>query len=261
MLVLFKPSPQSILKAFLASKVYKGKPVEAKEGSTFYFEETVDSDKLDYDSLYGQYKESYGGIDFLEDEKLWEIMEDEIFWASRFAAHDRLNLIFAVLAQIEKKGTKAYLAQETPEAKEMKDRVRRVTGELRRAKQFISFTEDVSNKVVIGRGSFEHNIVDLVLRHFSKRYPGCSIVILDELHAHICYKDEILIESRDKFPDKPGRKEAARYWAMLSDIKHLESRRDPQYSLATPRNYWKWIADGAQVYGAIPRATLDDFTA
>ncbi len=261
MLVLFKPTAESILKAFLASRIHKGKPVEAREGTTFYFEESIDSDKLDYDSLYSQYKELFGGIDFLEDERLWEIMEDEIFWASRYNAHDRLNLIFAVLSQIEKKGTKAYLAQETPEAKEMKDRVRRVTGEFRRAKQFITFTEDVPNKAVIGKGSFEHNIVDLVLRHFSKRYPGCSVVILDDLHAHICYKDTILIESRNKFPEKPGRKEATRYWAMLLDLGHLESKKDPQYAFATPRNYWKWVADGTHVYGAIPKATLDDFTA
>lgn len=262
MLVLFKPSPKAIIKAYVAGRVYKAKPVEQTDRRKFYFEDVVDSDSLDYDALYSRYKEEYGGLDFLEDDKLWEILEDEIFWASRFNSPDRFQLIFTVLSQIEKSGTKAYLAQLSPEAKEMKDRVRRVTGEFRRAKQYLSFVEDVQNKAVIGRGSFEHRIADLVLRHYAKRYPGFSIAILDEEHAHICYKDEILIEPRKKFPEKPGRRDSSRYWMLLTDLTHLESKKDPTYNEgAPPRNYWKWVCDGAQVYGTVPKVTLDDFPA
>jgi hypothetical protein len=260
MLVLFKPSPDSIIKAFIAGRVYKAKPVEIRGGQTFFFEDSVDSEKLDYDSLYQQYKEAYGGVDFLEDEKLWEIMEDDIFWSSRFNAPDRLLLIFSVLSQIEKNGTRAYLAQQSPESKEMKDRIRRVNGEFRRAKKFIAFVEDKPNKVLIGRASFEHNIIDLVLRHYAKRYPGYSIAILDDRNAHICYKDEILIDARKKFPEKPGRKDSRRYWSLMSDLKHMTSKRDPDYQgIAPPKNYWKWVTDGAEVQGPVPKLTLDDF--
>ncbi|MFY9605699.1 MAG: DUF4130 domain-containing protein, partial [Thermoplasmata archaeon] len=259
--VLFKPSPKSIVKAFIASRVYRGKPIEEEENKKFYFEESVDAESLDYDSLYSRYKEEFGGLDFLEDQKLWEILEDEIFWASRFNSVDRFQLVFTVLAQIERTGTKAYLAQQSPEAKEMKDRVRRVTGEFRRAKQYIAFAEDAQNKVMIGKASFEHRIIDLVLRHYAKRHPGDSVVILDEEHAHICFKDEILIDSRKKFPERPGRKDAARYWMLFSDLKHLESKRDREYYAgALPTNYWKWVSDGAQVFGTIPKTTLDDFS-
>jgi len=262
MLVEFKPSPRSIVKAFIASRVHKAKPIEESETMKFYFEDSLNAESLDYDSLYSQYKEQYGGLDFLEDQKLWDILEDEIFWASRFNTRDRFQLIFTALGQIEKAGTKAYLGQQTPEAKEMKDRVRRVTGEFRRAKQFIAFTEDEQNKVMLGKGSFEHMIVDLVLRHYARRYPGYSIVIMDDTHAHICYKDEILIESRKKFPVKPGRKDSARYWMLLSDLKHLESRKDRQYYAgAPPTNYWKWVSEGAQAPGTAPKVTLDDFSA
>ena len=261
MLVLFKPSPKSIVKAFIASRVYRGKPIEEEENKKFYFEESVDAESLDYDSLYSRHKEEFGGLDFLEDQKLWEILEDEIFWASRFNSVDRFQLVFTVLAQIERTGTKAYLAQQSPEAKEMKDRVRRVTGEFRRAKQYIAFAEDAQNKVMIGKASFEHRIIDLVLRHHAKRHPGYSVVILDEEHAHICFKDEILIDSRKKFPERPRRKDAARYWMLFSDLKHLESKRDREYYAgALPTNYWKWVSDGAQVFGTIPKTTLDDFS-
>lgn len=260
MLVLFRPSPQSIIRAFIASRVHRAKPVEDPDGRRFYFEEHLDADALDYDSIYSQHKEAFGGLDFLEDEKLSEILEDEIFWASRFNLPDRFQLIFSVLSQIEKTGTRAYLDQKSPEAKEMKDRVRRVTGEFRRAKQFITFAEDAANKAMIGRGSFEHLIADLVLRHFAKRYPGHAIVVLDDAHAHICLRDEILVDSRKRFPEKPGRKDAARYWTLLSDLRNLEARKDKTYSAGPlPRNYWKWVSEGAQVLGPSPKATLDDF--
>jgi len=258
--VLFRPTPQSIIRAYLASRVHKAKPVEDVEGRKFFFEDSLDADTLDYDSLYSQHKETYGGLDFLEDEKLYEIVEDEVFWASRYDSPDRFQLMFTVLGQIEKSGTKFYLGQQSPEAKEMKDRVRRVTSEFRRAKQFITFTEDSANKAMIGRGSFDSRIVDIVLRHFAKKFPGFSVVIIDDAHAHICYKDEILVDARRKFPEKPGRKDAARYWTLLSDLKNLEARKDREYcATPLPRNYWKWVGEGAQVYGATPKITLDDF--
>ena len=262
MLVIFRPAPRSIVKAFIASRVHKAKPIEESETRKFYFEESLESEKLDYDSLYSQYKEVYGGLDFLEDNRLWEILEDEIFWASRYDAVDRYQLIFTVLGQIERTGTKAYLSQQSPEAKEMKDRVRRVTGEFRRAKQFIAFAEDAQNRAMIGKGSFAHNIADLVLRHYAKRHSGYSIVILDEEHAHICYKDEILVEPRKRFPERPGRKDSARFWMLLSDLKHVESKKDRQYYAGSqPENYWKWVSEGAQASGAAPKTTLDDFSA
>jgi len=261
-LVLFRSSPMSIVKVYLASRVHNAKPVEASEGRRFYFEDSMDADKLDYDSLYNQYKEVHGGLDFLEDDKLWEILEDEIFWASRFNSPDRFQLILTVLAQIEKTGTKSYLAQQTLESREMKDRVRRVTGEFRRAKQYLTFTEDAANKVLIGKAGLEHRIADLVLRHYAKRNPGYTIVTLDEENAHICYKDEILVEPRKKFPERPGKKDANRYWMLLSDLKHLESKRDMLYqTYPLPRNYWKWVSEGVQSYGSVPKITLDDFTA
>jgi len=261
MIVLFRPSPKSMVKAFLASRLEKAKPVEDLPSNRFFFEESVEADSLDYDSLYAKYKETFGGLDFLEDEKLWEIMEDEIFWASRFDSPDRFQLVFRVLQQIEKTGTKAYLAQLSPEAKEMKDRVRRVTGEFRRAKQFIAFVEDKANEVLIGRASFEHRILDLVLRHYAKRNPGYSIALLDDEHAHICYKDEILVETRKKFPEKPGRRDSARFWMLMTDLKHMESKKDRDYyGWERPSNYSKWVSEGAASPGAAPKVTLDDFS-
>ena len=260
MLVLFRPFPQSMIKAFMASRIHKAKPIENTESKQFFFEDYLDSDSLDYDSLYSQHKEQFGGLDFLEDDKLWEILEDEMFWASRFGSVDRFQLIFNVLGQIEKGGIKPYLNQQTAESKEMKDRVRRVTGEFRRAKQFMTFTKDEGNKVLIGKGSFENNIIDLVLRHFQKRYPGYSVAILDNEHAHIIYKDEVLIDARKKFPERPGRRDAGRYWMLLTDVKHMESKKDRSYSGgALPRNYWKWVSEGVRVYGTIPKVTLDNF--
>ena len=56
MLVLFGPSPNSIVKAFVASRVYRAKPVDDSDKKKFYFEYYVESESLDYDSLFSQYK-------------------------------------------------------------------------------------------------------------------------------------------------------------------------------------------------------------
>jgi len=234
--------------------------MEHPRGQRFFFEETLEADQLDYDALYSEYRERFGGLDFLEDEKLHEILEDEIFWASRFNARDRLQLVFRVLDLIEREGTKAYLSQSAPEAKEMKDRIRRVTGEFRRAKEFLRFSEDPDNKVMVGRGSFEHRVLDLVLRHFAKRKPGYSIAILDDEHAHICFNNEILIDSRSRFPEKKGRKDAKRYWLILTDLKSLESKRDPDYpDVGMPANYGRWVSEGAEAPRTSGAKTLDDY--
>jgi hypothetical protein len=262
MLVLFSPAPRSILTAFLASRVKGAKPTPRDQGRQFYFDETLDADEADYDALYREFKERFGGLDFLEDEKLYEIVEDEVFWASRYRSLDRFNLIFTVLSQIEKAGTRAYLAQGTPESKEMKDRIRRVTAEFRRAKGYITFQEDKRNKVLVARAGLEHDIADLVLRHFVKRKPGYTVALLSEETAHMCYNNEILVDSRKRFPEKLSRKDTGRYWTLLTDVKHLESKRDPRYSAEPlPKNYWKWVEEGAQEESAQPRVTLEDFGA
>jgi hypothetical protein len=259
-LILFRPSPQSIVKAFMAGRVHRAKPIEDTEDRKFYFEDVMDASSIDYDSVYEQYKELFGGLDFLEDTRLWEIMEDEIFWASRYSSRDRVQLIFGVLSQIERNGTKTYLGQQSPETREMKDRVRRVTGEFRRAKQFLVFAGDEENKAMVAKGSLEHRIMDLVLRHFARRYPGYSIVVLDDEHAHILYRDELLLDERRRFPERPGRRDASRYWMLLTDPKNLDDRKDKSYYLSElPRNYWKWVSEGAQASGAAPAVTLDSF--
>jgi hypothetical protein len=260
MLVLFKQSPQSIIRAYMVGRLENAKPVEDTAKGKYFFDETVRADGLEYDPLYARFKERLGGLDFLEDDKLYEILEDEIFWASRYNSPDRFQLIFTVLGQIERTGTKAYLAQQSPEAKEMKDRIRRVSGEFRRAKGVLSFSEDQRTKAITARASFEHTILDLVLRHYAKRKPGYTVVLLDEENAHICLNDEILVEPRDKFPDRPGRKDSERYWTMLTDLRHLESKKDPKYlTEQLPRNYWKWVSEGVPTAGGVSSATLDDF--
>ncbi len=260
MLVLFSASPKSMITAYIASRIHHAKPVEKAPNQKFFFEDVLDADTLDYDALYSEFRERHGGLDFLENPKLFEILEDEMFWASRFNARDRLQLIFSVLELIERKGTKAYLSQDTPEAKEMKDRVRRVTAEFRRARDFLSFAEDADNKAIIGRGSFEHRILDLVLRHFARRRPGYAVAILDEEHAHICVNDEILIEPVAKFPRRKGRKDAKRFWLLHSDMKYVSARRDPDYAAGDlPGNYWKWISEGTGGATRTGARTLDDF--
>lgn len=260
MLALFGPAPRSVITAYLLSRVTGAKPTPRDHSKQFYFDETTDADQADYDEVYREFKERFGGLDFLEDEKLYEIVEDEVFWASRYRSPDRFILILNVLSQIERGGTRAYLAQGSPEAKEMKDRIRRVSGEFRRAKGYITFKEDARNKVLVGSASLEHDIADLVLRHFAKKRPGYTVALLDEDKAHICYNNEVLVDSRKRFPEKLSRKDAGRYWTMLSDVKHLESRRDAFYSAEPlPRNYWKWVGEGAQEEQAQPKVTLEDF--
>ncbi len=260
MLVLFGPSPRSIITAFLVSRVTGAKPTPRDHGKQFYFDETVDADDEDYDAQYSAFRDKHGGLDFLEDEKLYEIVEDEVFWASRYRSPDRFNLIFTVLAQIEKEGTRGYLAQTSPESKEMKDRIRRVTGEFRRAKGYITFQEDERNKVLLGKASLEHDIADLVLRHFAKKRPGYTVALVGDETAHINYNNEILVDSRKTFPEKLSRKDAGRYWTLLSDVKHMESKRDPIYSAEQlPKNYWRWVGEGAQEESARPKVTLEDF--
>jgi hypothetical protein len=260
MLVLFGPAPRSLITAYLMSRLTGAKPTPRDQGRQFYFDETTDADQADYDAVYKEFKERFGGLDFLEDEKLYEIVEDEVFWASRYRSPDRFVLILSVLSHIEKGGTRSYLAQASPESKEMKDRIRRVSGEFRRAKGYITFKEDARNKVLVGTAGLEHDIADLVLRHFAKRRPGYTVALLGDDKAHILYNNEILVDSRKRFPEKLSRKDAGRYWTMLADVKHLESKRDPLYSAEPlPKNYWRWVTEGTQEEPVRPKVTLEDF--
>jgi len=261
MIVIFSLEPRSAVTAYMLSRLNGAKPALFDHEKQYFFDEVTDARTADFDELYQEYREKFGKLDFLEDMKLYDIIKNDIFWALRFKALDNARLIMQALSKIEELGTKSYLSEGSPEAKEMRFRVKRVLSEFNRALRYVRFKRIEALRLSIAKASFENDIVDMVMRGEALRnQPGTTVAVHDEKSVFILINGQPYIARKTKIPLQPERKDFERFWSglpgsaknlILKDEMH-ELKEMPQ--IALPKS-----AESAEV----PKTeiiSLDSFT-
>lgn len=213
MIAIFSLEPRSLVMAYLLSRTRGAKPVQFDPSRKYFFDDVVDTRKSGWDEIYSEFREKHGKIDFLEDSKLYEVISKDLFWALRARARDRAALAIEVLHQIESSGSKDYLSETTPEAKEMRYRIKRVLGEFNRALQYIRFTRSERPPLSISKASFDSDIADMVLRAEAQRHPGNTVAIFDDSSVKILAEGIPYLAKRKKIPVYPDRRNFAQFWA------------------------------------------------
>jgi len=218
MIIVFGLEPRSVIMAYMLSRVNGAKAVLFNKTKQYYFDDVTDARFADYDNIYSEYRESHGRIDFVEDQKLYDVISADIFWALRFRALDSGALVLQVLEQIEEKGSKYYLSETTPESKEMRLRVKRVLSEFNRALRFVRFERHEEVNLSMGKASFDNDIADMVLRAESIRTPeNYTIALLDDRMATVLFNGEIFTSRKQKIPLVQNRKDFKNFWTGLPE--------------------------------------------
>lgn len=215
MIAIFSLEPRSLVMAYLLNRTRGAKPVQFDPSRKYFFDDVVDTRKSRWDEIYSEFRDRYGQIDFLEDSKLYEVISKEIFWALRTRARDRAALALEVMHQIEQNGSKSYLSEATPEAKEMRYRIKRVLGEFNRALQYIRFVRSERPPLSISKASFDSDIADMVLRAEAQRHPGNTVAIYDEDWVRILAGGIPYFAKRKKVPVSQDRRNFSQFWTNL----------------------------------------------
>jgi len=105
--------------------------------------------------------------------------------AINFALRHRVvnkELLFKVISQALKRGVDYVLTRRSFEAKRFCNQVLAVREELRNAKLNMKFTRD--GDTLLGRYLFSHDIADLLLEFYQKRFPEKQVVIINQVKAY-----------------------------------------------------------------------------
>lgn len=232
MIVIFGLDPRSAVLAHILSRLRGAKPVLFNRDKQYFFDDVVDARAADFDSAYSEFRERYGKLDFVEDRKLYEIVSNEIFWGLRFKAIDTPSLMMRVISLMHENGTKEYLSESSPEAREMRFRVKRVLSEYNRAIRFVKFSRYSECKLSLARASFENDLVDMVMRAEAGRNPpGTTVAIYDDLSVAILINGQPYLARRQKIPLVPDRKEFERFWGGLPESGKRLLIKDEKHSL------------------------------
>lgn len=233
--------------------------------ATFFKEDALDADKFSLDRVYGAYKEEFGAVSFFErgfDKGRVDELKREVFFASRFRDKNKWDTIFRALSQAMSVGFEYVMSKVSREAKDFRSMAGRVKMEIHRAIAFIRFELDERKKVMVGKAKFEHDIADLVLIRFAKRYPGYKIVLLSDDKAFVYEDSKIYLDETSRYGLVAEKKrDFDEFWEMYYDGQYIESRRNKRLGLSRlPKKYWEWVCEGEKIEKGIPKTTLENFT-
>ena len=218
MIVIFGLEPKSVVVAHMLEKLRGMKAVMFDPERKFFFDQVEDARTADYDKIYEEYREKNGKIDFLEDPKLYDVISGDIFWALRFGSLDRSALVLQMLDKIGATGSKSYLAEETPESREMRFRVKRVLAEFNRAQRYIKFDRFEEVKMSLGSATFENDIADMVLRTELSRCPeGYCAAIQGEKTVNLMINGMPFLAKSRKIPLASDRRGFKHFWGGLPE--------------------------------------------
>jgi len=233
MIILFGLEPKSVVVAHMLEKLRGMKAVMLDPERKFFFDQVEDARAADYDKVYEEYRAKYGRIDFLEDGKLYEVVSGDMFWALRFGSHDRSALVLQMIDKIEAVGSKTYLSEGTPEAREMRFRVRRVLAEFNRARKYIKFTRSDDVKLSMASASFENDVADMVLRMEAARCPdGYTVAICGEKMTNIMINGTPYLARTLKIPLSQERRGFKHFWGGLPESGGNLIWKDDLHSIA-----------------------------
>jgi probable DNA metabolism protein len=144
-------------------------------------------------------------------------------WNLRYGKNDisKFALILKMIKQCLTEGPSIVLSQVTVESRETYKRSRQVGCEYHKACGFLRL--DAIGEYLVSTAKFEHDVEDLVVRFWSKRYPEKTVVLFSPSKGKPC----AYIGNKGKVSFVEG-EEVAIFQAEINK----ETRENPTYSLA-----------------------------
>jgi probable DNA metabolism protein len=167
-----------------------------------------------------------------------------------------------VLEQVDGKGVSYVLSAVSDEAREVHLKSRQVGCECHRAVSYLRFQE--SGDCLVTKAEFEHDIIEGVMNHFTKRFPRNKIVIIQEGVAYVGFGDKIIQEDPSTYLKtyKKQKPESDELWNRFYDSQYIPARRNRKLAMkAVPKKLWKRfdIPEGEKIDKGIEAVTLLEY--
>jgi probable DNA metabolism protein len=182
--------------------------------------------------------------------------EKRIWLVSRHCATNNRNLIASVRQQVKELGVEYVMSNVSYEARLLFLRSREVSNEIYRGKAFMRFVH--SGDLLITRFRFIHDIEDLIVRYFARKFSPKVILILSK-RAWIGRGEAIVSFSASAIKSRYTIRESKDFlWDAYYDSCFIESRRNKGLAQkVVPKRYWRVIQEGGKLERGIQASTLE----
>ncbi|MGE5575692.1 MAG: DUF4130 domain-containing protein [Syntrophothermus sp.] len=211
---------------------------------------------LSLDEAYQFYKQAQGAIEWMENSQARRRFLGILEYALRAQAPGAPFVITQVIRQALSNGLSYVYSKTSPEASQVYQWAKAVSKEACRLKGLIRLTpsREKGQPVLIGRVPMRYDLVDVVLAHFSRRFPGYRIILdtgrgvfewdggIKPAERKLCFNhahDAHDIHREDYFTS---------LWEAYYDSQIIEGRLDiARAKRVLPKRYWRWVREGQKL--------------
>jgi probable DNA metabolism protein len=131
------------------------------------------------------------------------------------------------------------------EGKELYALNRAVTHEIRQVVAFVRFTP-LGKDTLIAEVPLTHDIIDLLLIRFKKRYSSYRLVLVNGEKAVVIDKmGNIYEEDNEIYRKCLDEDDFTKYWDTYYRSQYIENRKNIKLAArALPKKYWHWVYEG-----------------
>ncbi|HWQ31074.1 MAG TPA: DUF4130 domain-containing protein [Negativicutes bacterium] len=245
-MISFSKDPQSILKAYILSKLTGDTVITEGSDDLLFFsgDAVINTDSYDLYELTQQYKKNfYRSADWLHTHKGNELMHI-MFKALRHNCEDKYSIIFKAIEDAFTKGIEYCLQGASTYSKKLNSLCREVNHEVYRMMGFIRF-KPAGDKCLVARPLLYHDTVDLILKEFQSRYPNHRVVILAASGSKAIENGVVFDVSDDDYEKFLKDDIYDAVWEEYYRSQYIEPRKNIRLASAKiPKKYWDWMPEG-----------------
>lgn len=245
-MIMFSDNPQSVLKAFMLSKITGDTVITEGSSSLLLFsgDAVINTDSYDLEELALQYKEQYGrSADWLHTYKGNELMH-VIYKALRHCSESKYSTIFKAVEDAYTKGIDYCLQGASLHCKKLHSLSSDVSHEVYRMLGFIRF-KPAGDKCLVAKPLLYHDTTDMILREFQDRYPRHRIVIISGPHSKAIENGRIFDVDKSAYEKFLKEDIYDTVWEEYYKSQYIASRKNTKLAAAKiPKKYWDWMPEG-----------------
>ncbi len=245
-MIMFSDNPQSIIKAFMLSKLTGDAVISEGSSNLMLFSgaAVINADNYDLEELAEQYrKNTCRNIDWLHTHKGNELMHF-IHKALKHSSENKHAIIFKAVEDAFTKGIDYCLQGTSLHSKKLRSLYNDVNHEVYRMMGFIRF-KPAGEKCLVARPLLYHDTVDLILKEFQCRYPNHRIVIITDSCSRAIENGLIFDVKKSDYEKFIAEDIYDSVWEEYYKSQYIEPRKNMRLAASKiPKRYWDWMQEG-----------------
>lgn len=245
-MIMFSDNPQSVLKAFMLSKLTGDTVITEGSNSLLLFSgaAVINSDNYELNGLSSEYKRQFcRSADWLHTRKGNELMYI-LYKALRHSSENKYSIMFKALEDAFTKGVDYCLQGASLHCKKLHSLANEVSHEVYRMIGFIRF-KPAGERCLVAKPLLSHDTVDMILLGFKDRYPNHRVVLLAGDKSQAIENGRIFPVAEADYEKFLKEDIYDMVWEEYYTSQYIVPRKNSRLAAAKiPKKYWDWMPEG-----------------